>query len=203
MFVPLFHVEHSYNKDIVSDSAYNKLKHFVSLITRWNTATGLVASCVDIWQRHIDDSVQLLPYIEGKHVLDVGSGGGFPGMVLAILNPQREWHLVESNTRKAMFLQEVRRQLEVPCVVHHQRVETLEGSFDTITARAFAPLPSLMEILFAKLTPNGRGVLVKGKKLSQEITEANKKWRFTRALFQSRTHIDGRIVVIQDVKRCL
>jgi 16S rRNA (guanine527-N7)-methyltransferase len=199
MIVPLFHVERFRNEEVVSNHARDQLQCFVDLIVRWNATINLVASFADIWRRHIYDCAQLLPYIAGERILDVGSGGGFPGMVLAILHPQLEWHFVEADMRKAVFLQEVRRQLRIHCTIHHQRVEDLKGLFDTITARAFAPLSSLVEVLFTKLTPTGRGVFLKGEKLSQEIKEADKKWRFTRTIFQSYTHFNGRIIVVRNV----
>ncbi|MDR0407196.1 MAG: 16S rRNA (guanine(527)-N(7))-methyltransferase RsmG [Holosporales bacterium] len=188
-------------KGMDSYEVQNKLKRFAEMVKQWNKTINLTSLQSDVWKRHIQDSIQLLTYIDGKRILDVGSGGGFPGMVLAIADPKREWHLVESDTRKAVFLNEVRRKLEINCIIHHKRVEEILDTFDEVIARAFSSLERLIAISFIKLRPNGKGIFMKGKSLHQEILRVEKKWRFSRTIFQNQTHTEGYIIQIKEISQ--
>lgn len=199
----LFHVKHFRDKEAIAQETGNTLKRFANMVEQWNKTINLIAPQSDIEERHIRDSIQLSQYIDSKRILDVGSGGGFPGMVLAIVNPKLEWHLVESDTRKALFLNEVRRTLGVNCIIHNKRVEEITGIFDIVVARAFSSLERLIEIAFIHLSHHGKGVFMKGKRLNQEIVQAEKKWYFSRTIFQSQTSAEGYIIQIKDINRRL
>lgn len=195
----------------VSRETLDRFRSYAALLEKWNRAINLVGpkSLTDIWRRHFLDSAQLRSYLpapsEGAElaILDVGSGAGFPGMVLALLGCG-EVHLVESDQRKAQFLREVARVAGVPVTIHPQRLESLGSAqdlpdFDVVTCRAFAPLPRLLALTERFLMPKSGekqpvGLFLKGRKVDEELTEAGKKWRLRLDRFESETDPEGTIL---------
>jgi len=154
------------------------LKEFWDLLLKWQKSVNLISpkTIENGWDRHILDSAQLYFLIENsaKKMMDVGSGGGFPGMVIAILNqalkgPLKEIILVESDLKKSLFLQEATRLLKVNVVVKRDRIENLKSKPDVITARAFAPLSELLTLVKQNVSRETILILPKGKSVDDEI----------------------------------
>lgn len=192
----------------VSRETLARLEAYARLLVRWNRAINLVApaSLGDLWARHMLDSAQLLPLLpaapEGRPrvLLDLGSGAGFPGMVLAILGAG-EVHLAEADRRKASFLREVARETGTRVTLHCQRVEALAPfAADVVTARAFAPLPRLLPLAAPFLRPEmpgaagGVALLLKGRRLQAELTAAAETWHMQYEAFPSRTESAAKIL---------
>jgi len=168
----------------VSADKLEKLELYISLLLKWNKAKNLIGKSTeeDIWERHVLDSAQILKYIENdqKIIADYGCGAGFPGVVIAILNNEKEVHLIESNSKKTNFLTEVKRQLNLEnIIIHNDRIENVEAfEVDVITARAFAPLPKLFHFIYPFLKKDSLCILLKGCNYKKEIDEAEEKWSF-------------------------
>ena len=149
------------------------------------------------------DSAQLLPLIpDGARLLvDLGSGAGFPGLVLAILGVP-EVHLIESDARKCAFLREAARVTETSVVVHASRIEAMAPlPADVITARALAPLPKLLDLAAPFLQPHSICVFLKGKNAAEELRQARRQWRMKDAILPSRTDPDASIIALRQVVR--
>ena len=168
----------------VSRETLERLKQYAALLGKWQRAINLVApdTLPDLWRRHMLDSAQLWPLLppDAKVLLDLGSGAGFPGLVLAIMGVPKV-HLVESDARKATFLREVAR-IALPrdqaVVVHAQRLEGLPPfAVDAITSRGLAPLSVLLRYAVDFIGPNTVCLFPKGAKAEEELTEAGKEWR--------------------------
>ena len=186
----------------------DKLETYASLLQAWQKAVNLVAPSTlnDIWHRHFADSAQILSYSpDARSWADLGSGGGFPGLVIAILLANHEnrcVHLIESNGRKCAFLSEVVRKTGAPAKVHQGRIEDIVasgavGKADVVTSRALAPLPALLGIASGFFGENSIGLFLKGREARQEIAEAEKDWRFDYECVPSRTGGDGNLVIIR------
>ena len=154
------------------------LKEYWNLVLKWQKVVNLISNKTieDGWNRHILDSAQLYFLIpdDKKILLDVGSGGGFPGLVLAILNkvlkgPLKEITLVESDLKKSLFLEEVVRVLNLQVIVLNERIESLSVCPDVVTARAFAPLDRLFLLLQKNVSRETILILPKGKSVDEEI----------------------------------
>jgi 16S rRNA (guanine527-N7)-methyltransferase len=192
----------------VSRETAARLDRFVALLLETQRHTNLVGSGAlpELWTRHVADSLQLLALAPDARVwLDLGSGGGFPGLVIACAladQPGRAVHLVESNGKKAAFLRQVIRALSLPAEVHEQRIESLEDiAADVITARAVAPLAKLLGYVAPLLKTGGKALLLKGQDVERELTDAAKYWTIEAELTPSRTHPAGRIVVVRALQR--
>jgi 16S rRNA (guanine527-N7)-methyltransferase len=194
----------------VSRETLDRLDKFVTLLVKWQRATNLVASSTvgHIWTRHVADSLQLLNLAPDAHIwVDLGSGGGFPGVVLACALAEKPStiHLVESNTKKCAFLREVARVLRVPALVHATRIEDFVGRFDAsadvVTARALAPLDRLLAYAAPMLKRGAQGLFLKGQDVEAELTEASKYWNIDAMLVPSITRAEGRIVVVRRAER--
>lgn len=195
----------------VSRETSERLDRFVELLLRWQRRTNLIApSTVSrLWTRHVADSLQLLDLVPQARVwVDLGSGAGFPGLVIATAlagEPGAMVHLVESNTKKAAFLREAQRATGAPATVHLQRIEDFAASFqgrlDAVTARAVAPLKSLLDQCFSLLGKSGAtGLFPKGQHAELELADAAaqmESWNMRATLAPSRTDPAGRIVVIR------
>ena len=158
----------------VSRETLCQFEAYLALLERWQRRINLVAdsTMVDVWQRHILDSAQLVKYYppNTKRVLDVGSGAGFPGLVLAIMGGVKV-DLVESDQRKAVFLSTVIRQLDLPAKVYSQRIESMPNICpDVITARAVAPVPKLLNLLETQLCSKSVCLFLKGASIEDELT---------------------------------
>jgi 16S rRNA (guanine527-N7)-methyltransferase len=151
----------------------------------------------DPWRRHILDSAQIAP-LAGTPLVDLGSGAGFPGLVVAILRPELEIHIIESDTRKCAFLREVIRETETKAVIHQGRIESVAAfPCDTVTARALAPLSELLR-LGAAFVPK-QFVFLKGEEAERELTESAKHWRFRVERIPSRSDPRGVVLRLWEV----
>jgi 16S rRNA (guanine527-N7)-methyltransferase len=182
----------------VSRETFSRLVTYVTHLQKWNKAINLIAPSTEeeIWHRHIFDSLQLGLYIPRDHrILDFGSGGGLPGIVLACLGYQIT--LIESDQRKAIFLRETLRLCDIPQAnVIQERVEKLPPqTADTITARALAPLETLLEYAAPHLGINSQCLFPKGAQYSKELHQAKTKWQFECLLHSSLS--DSNAVIIQ------
>jgi 16S rRNA (guanine527-N7)-methyltransferase len=196
----------------VSRETSERLDRFVELLLSWQLSTNLIASSTipQLWTRHVADSLQLIDLAPAARVwIDVGTGGGFPGLVVACAlaeQPGAAVHLVESNLKKAAFLREAALATGAPAIVHAMRVETFARSFkgpaDVVSARAVAPLKSLLDLCFPLLAKNGvTGLFPKGQNAALELGEASDSWNMKVELVPSRTDPAARIVVIRDLER--
>lgn len=189
----------------VSRETSARLGAYVALLEKWQQRINLIGpkTAAEIWQRHILDSAQLVPYLDqypGK-LADFGAGAGLPGLVVALLT-ERPVVLVEANTKKAVFLREAIRVTAAPAQVLHHRLERLAPlEAAVITARAFAPLPRLLEYGANHLAPGGCYVLLKGRDMDREIQEARRDWRFSEARYPSQSDPDGGILILSEVHR--
>ncbi len=191
----------------VSRETAARLDRFVALLLKWQAITHLIAPSTEptLWTRHIADSLQLLELApEAEIWVDVGTGGGFPGLVIACAlygKAGRLVHLIESNTKKATFLREVVLATEAPAVVHAVRmekfVESFAGKADIVTARAVSPLSSLLGQCLPLLKRGAVGLFPKGQDVESELTEASRCWKMTADLVPSKTDPKARIVVIR------
>lgn len=194
----------------VSRETEQRLSILVDELRRWQSVKTLVGSgTLDrIWIRHVADSAQLLDHApDARRWIDLGSGAGFPGLVLGVLlrdRPDAQIHLVESNGRKCAFLRHAARVTGANAVVHQARLETVVGRFvgstDVVTARALARLVDLIAWTQPLLQSGAIGLFPKGREAQAELTEAAKSWRFTAQITPSRTSSDGRILRIEGLR---
>jgi 16S rRNA (guanine527-N7)-methyltransferase len=195
----------------VSRETLARLDGFVSVLLRWQRSTNLIAPSTvpGLWTRHISDSLQLLDLAPAEQTfVDLGSGGGFPGVPLACALAERPGacvHLVESNQKKAAFLREAVRATGAPAVVHAARIADFAREFggraEIITARALAPLRLLLDHSFALWTEGSVGLFPKGQDVDAELTEATRYWSMDAKLIPSLTAAKGRIVMIRVLQR--
>ena len=158
----------------VSRETIEKFQAYLTLLEKWQRRINLVSNSTlaDAWQRHILDSGQLATHYppQTRHILDVGSGAGFPGLVLAIMGDVTV-DLVESDQRKAVFLSTVIRELGLPAKVHNQRIEIMPNLCpDVITARALAPVLKLLNLIKTQLRPECVCLFLKGASVEDELT---------------------------------
>lgn len=185
----------------VSRETISRLQAYHDLLVKWQKAINIVSpkTLDEIWSRHFADSAQLAERIpQNAKVADLGSGGGFPGLVLAIMRPDLEMHLVESDLRKSEFLKNVSRETKSGARVHNDRAENVLESIGPgiITARAFAPLVEILEM--TKSVPGAPLLLLKGKMALEEVEEARKKFNFECADFPSSTEQGAKILEISN-----
>ncbi len=195
----------------VSRETEARLDRYVELLRQWQAKTNLVAPSTlpHLWTRHIADSLQLLALAPSAKVwVDLGSGGGFPGMALACAladTPGAMVHLVERNAKKAAFLREALRVTGAPGTVHladiGDIVERIEGPIDCVTARAVAPLHQLIGFAEPLVSRGARALFLKGQDVDAELTEATKYWKITPHLHSSRTGGHGWIVELDCIER--
>ncbi|MFD1880532.1 16S rRNA (guanine(527)-N(7))-methyltransferase RsmG [Paracoccus pacificus] len=168
----------------VSRETAERLSHFEALVQKWNSQINLVApdSLVDFRQRHLADGILLseLACDQPGNWADLGSGGGFPGIIISIFQPGRPLSLVESDGRKSAFLRTAIRELGLGATrVVNDRIEAVSPLMaGNISARALAPLPRLLAYVDRHLSPNGTAWLIKGRRWEAEVDEARKMWNF-------------------------
>ncbi|MBF0355425.1 MAG: 16S rRNA (guanine(527)-N(7))-methyltransferase RsmG [Alphaproteobacteria bacterium] len=188
----------------VSRETMARLGIYVDELKRWQQKINLVSpkSLEDVWRRHIQDSAQLYPHIpSGSKVLDLGSGAGFPGLVLAILGGL-ELHLVESDQRKSAFMREVARLTETRVHIYNERIERLAPlAINFITARAVSSLDQLLELAQPFLTDEVQCLFLKGKSWQEELTAAKKNWKMRAENIPSRSDPEGVILKISEARR--
>ncbi len=194
----------------VSRETLHRLERFVVTLLAWQRRMNLVAASTEstLWTRHVADSLQLLTLApEARIWADLGSGGGFPGLVIACALadiPGAHVHLVESTAKKAAFLNEAVRASGVPATVHATRVEGFVKNapvrIEVVTARALAPLPKLLGLAYPLLKTGALGLFPKGQDVARELTEAAKCWKIQGTLSPSRTDPKAQIVIVRDLK---
>ncbi len=194
----------------VSRETIERLDAFVALLLQWQAKTNLVAPSTlpQLWTRHIADSLQLFSI--APHLgtwIDLGSGGGFPGIVVAcaLSSVDGEMHLVERNGKKAAFLREVLRVTGAPGIVHPVDIADFVDSFsapaDYITARAVAPLKVLLDLSAPLIARGATALFLKGQDVEAELTEATKYWKLKHRLHLSLTSPGSFIVEITAAER--
>jgi 16S rRNA (guanine527-N7)-methyltransferase len=195
----------------VSRETEARLDRYIALLLEWQAKTNLVAPSTlpTLWTRHISDSLQLLDLAPtAKSWVDLGSGGGFPGVVLACAlaeTPGAHIHLIERNAKKAAFLREALRVASAPGTVHladiGDSVDRITGSVDCVTARALAPLHQLIGFAERKVRRGAKALFLKGQDVEAELTEATKYWNIKPRLHSSRTGGHGWIVELDRIER--
>ncbi|GAJ28140.1 16S rRNA (guanine(527)-N(7))-methyltransferase RsmG [Acidomonas methanolica] len=187
----------------VSRETFSRLEVFASLLRTWNTRINLVSprDMEQLWPRHIEDSLQLAPLVpQGARVIDLGSGGGFPGMIVGIA-AGAEMVFIESDRRKAAFLREAARACGVRAQVMAQRIEVARPApAPVVTARALAPLDILLGWAAPLLASGGYALFLKGKSLPDELTEAGARWQMSHESHPSRTDPQGTILKVWDIR---
>jgi 16S rRNA (guanine527-N7)-methyltransferase len=195
----------------VSRETEGRLQRYVDLLLEWQAKTNLVAPSTlsNLWTRHISDSLQLLSLAPSAVLwADLGSGGGFPGVVLACglaETPGAMIHLVERNAKKAAFLREALRVTGSPGTVHlsdiGDSVDRITGKVDCVTARALAPLHQLIGYAEPLVIQGAKALFLKGQDIESELTEATKYWNIKPQLHSSRTGGHGWIVELDRIER--
>lgn len=192
----------------LSDPVVEKLDRYVELLEQEQSKLNLVGNSTlpIVWTRHILDSAQLFKLLSptDKVVLDLGSGAGFPALVLAIMdiNRQYDFHLVESDGKKCAFLNKIIDVCDLKAEVHNERIEQMEKfNVDVITARALASLDKLIKYAYPFLKTNTRCVFMKGLKAQEELELALKKYNFHFEKIQSVTSSEGTILLLSEVRK--
>jgi len=158
-------------------AAEQRLRNFVKMLGEENQRQNLVStnSLGEVWRRHIADSAQLLKFVprETAPWLDLGTGAGFPGLVIAALRPRSPVILVESRARRIAWLEQVRQALGLDAIeIVGDRLENVAArKMGAISARAFAPLPRLIALSARFSTSETIWVLPKGRSAQQELQE--------------------------------
>lgn len=165
-------------KELSITAPIDKLMQYLMLLEKWNRAYNLTAikDIDSMITLHLLDSLAITPWIKGQYLLDVGSGAGLPGIPLAIVNPQLNVVLLDSNGKKIRFLQEIKRQLNLPNITTiHSRAEDYKPSqpFDTVTSRAFSALTSLVTWTNHLVAPGGIWLAMKGQYPFEELKSLN------------------------------
>ncbi len=202
--MPDFGPEEFAAKTGVSRETLSRLKAYADLLTDWNARHNLVAKSTlpDVWHRHFWDSAQLVPLIpEAVGTLaDLGSGAGFPGLVLAALRPGLKVTLHEATTKKCDFLQAAVDRMGLKVEIRNARLEDLPPqAFDVVTARALAPLPLLLDYAHRFTGPNSVCLFLKGQNVGSELTEASKCWNMKVSQVPSQTDPSAAIVTVREL----
>lgn len=200
------------NRFNVSRETLELLDVYHRHVVRWQPAVNLIAKRTlgEIWHRHFADSAQLAQFVpeQARTLVDLGSGGGFPGMVLAIMLRDRPLKitLIESDQRKAAFLRDLARAVEIEVVVLSTRIETdaiihSVGKADVVTARALAPLDRLFALAAPFCCVSSLCILPKGRDVARELEATRREWRFAVELVESETDGDARIALVRNLER--
>ncbi|OOY30213.1 16S rRNA (guanine(527)-N(7))-methyltransferase RsmG [Thioclava sp. F36-6] len=194
----------------VSRETFDKLLAYEALLKKWNPAINLVAKSTleDMWSRHFLDSAQIFAMApENARIwADFGAGGGFPGLVIAILSaekaPERQVILVESDLRKSAFLSTVTRELSLNIRVLAQRIEEIAPlKADVVSARALANLPKLLEFTARHLKPSGIAIFPKGARWQEELAQAKESWSFDYEAIESLSDPNSVVLKIHGAER--
>jgi len=210
----MFHVEQWSEPDlpgelaaIVPRGTLDKLVDLSALVRKWNPKINLIGKSTEgeIWHRHIVDSLQLLS-IAAPSVrwCDIGSGGGFPGLIIALARPETDVTLIESDQRKCAFLIIAKQRLDLKNVdIRDERIEDVKPlAADTVSARALAPLSKLLPLVKRHMAKDGQALLMKGANVEQEITEAHRHWDFQMERRSSMTDPESSILIIRNIQAC-
>lgn len=202
--MPEFGPEEFAAKTGVSRETLARLKAYADVLSDWNARHNLVAKSTlpDLWQRHFWDSAQLATLIPSaaRSLADLGSGAGFPGLVLATMLPGLSVTLHEATTKKCAFLQLAAERMGVPVTIRNARLEDLSPTrFDVVTARALAPLPQLLGYAQNFAGSNSVCLFLKGQNVGAELTEAHKYWNIRASQVPSQTDPSAAIVVVREL----
>ena len=188
----------------VSRETQERLETFVALLEKWNPRINLVSSrdIASVWDRHVLDSLQLAPLVAGQaRFIDMGSGGGFPGVIISIATGVAGT-LIESDQRKAAFLREAARATQAPLTVLAERIEQAEVlPAPVVTARALASLSRLLDWTATLLEKDGKAFFLKGQQADEELTEARRSWHMDVRIHRSITSHDGVILEVSNLER--
>ncbi len=187
----------------VSRETAEKLKLYADLLVKWQSKINLVgpATIPDLWRRHFLDSAQMAKHLPDGPILDLGSGAGFPGLVLAVMG-KGPVHLVESDARKCAFLREAARITGAQAVIHNQRIESLKPfPVVAVTARALASLEKLLSMAENFLDAETQCLFLKGRNCEDELTEAGKEWIMQVDRLPSLSDPSGIILHLREVHR--
>ncbi|MFT8776827.1 MAG: 16S rRNA (guanine(527)-N(7))-methyltransferase RsmG [Gluconacetobacter liquefaciens] len=200
----MFHVKPEPLADLPGDLGL-RLDSFAEILTRWNSRINLVSprDLPHLWDRHIADSLQLASLIPpgGVRLADLGSGGGFPGLIIAIATDANVT-LIESDQRKAAFLREAARAAGARVTVLARRIEEVDiPPVQVVTARALAALPQLLDWSSRLLAPDGFCLFLKGRNVDDELTSAAADWHMAVSRLPSRTNADGTILKLGEITR--
>ncbi len=190
----------------VSRETMDKLILYSETLTKWQKAINLVSNSTlpNMWLRHFYDSAQLSDYIikadNPLKILDLGSGAGFPGLVLSILGIG-EVHLVEGVGKKCSFMKQIIQQTDINAIVHNKRIEDL-GAFpvDLVTSRACADLNKLLDLSDKFIKPTTKCLFLKGKNVENELLSAEKHRHFRVKKFPSKSDQSGMVLLLSEVK---
>ena len=187
----------------VSRETIEKLETYANLLSRWQSKINLIStnSLQQAWHRHFLDSAQiyLMSPKKAASAIDVGTGAGFPGLVLSIMG-MKNVQLVEQNKKKCAFLNEVIRETEATATVHPCKIENLlVKDYDVVLARAFMPLDGLLKVVSPFFGKDTLGIFPKGSRVNEELTAASKNWKMKTVIKQSITSPDGKIVLVKDL----
>jgi 16S rRNA (guanine527-N7)-methyltransferase len=182
-----------------------RLRRFAELLLRWNATLNLVAAGDSgvVWERHIADSLQLVKLMPPgtERAIDLGSGGGFPGLVLAVATGVR-FDLIESDRRKAAFLRTSILETGAPATVHNCRIEDATvAAAPLVTARALAPMARLLPLADRFLTADGTCLFLKGAKVGEELAAAEAVWAMEATRIPSETSPDGVVLQVRQLRR--
>ncbi len=197
----------------VSRETLERLKIYAEMLTKWQRRINLVGpSTIDIlWKRHFADSLELREHaLSGvKNWLDIGTGAGFPGLVIAACGEQENLHinLVESNAKKCAFLREVSRRIEAPVTIHNCRIEAIDSqaiqamSLGVVTARALAPLDLLLKLAEKPLEYGAVGLFPRGQDVEDELTACSKYWKMETRIVERKYGLPGKILMVDHCVR--
>lgn len=188
----------------VSRKTLAQMQAYADLLIEWNALHNLVAKSTlpDLWHRHLWDSAQLAPLIPAaaRTLADLGSGAGFPGLVLAAMRPDLAVTLHEATTKKCAFLRAAADRMGLRVIIENARMEDLPpAAFDVVTARACAPLPQLLEYAHSFVGPNSVCLFLKGQNVGAELTEAHKCWNMKASQVPSQTDPSAAIVAVREL----
>ena len=189
-------------------SQQDDLERYAALLRKWNAVQNLVSreTVDELWPRHIDDSLQLMKFVRATdlRVIDLGSGGGFPAIPMAIASrgTERRFTLVEPIAKKASFLRTVARELALPVTVEAKRAEQIDSreTFDLVTSRALASLPELLTIALRFAAIHGHFLFPKGRNYRQELDAAAQHFHFDVVVHPSESDAEGVILEITNLR---
>ncbi|MCC3861837.1 16S rRNA (guanine(527)-N(7))-methyltransferase RsmG [Pseudemcibacter aquimaris] len=193
-------------KTDVSRETLEKFITYAEMLDKWQKSINLVSNTTlsDKWLRHFYDSAQLMEMIEpdeNRKILDLGSGAGFPGLVISLMGAG-EVHLVEGVGKKCSFMKQVVRATGMNAIVHNERIEQMDPfTVDLITSRACADLEKLLDLTSAFIGEKTQCLFLKGEKADQEISDAQKKWQFDVKKTASKSEESGIILELSNIKR--
>ena len=190
----------------VSRETLDKLICYSELLVKWQKSINLVSNSTlsDMWRRHFYDSAQLIDYFKEQEkplkILDLGSGAGFPGVVLSIMGAGQV-HLVEGVGKKCSFIKQIIQKTAIDAIVHNERIENMDVfAVDLITSRACADLEKLLDLTAKYIGPDTECLFLKGEKAEEEIKRASDKWDFRIKKYTSKSEESGMILKLSNIR---